>query len=64
MTKFWYTRREAAELMSVSERSVDLLRESGRLPERRIGRAIRIPAEAIAEFMSQDQSKIRGTVAA
>lgn len=52
--KLLYSRREAAEALSLSIRSVDYLITTGRLPSRRIGSKILIPAGAIRRFARED----------
>jgi excisionase family DNA binding protein len=47
-----YTDAEVSSLLRVSKRTVYRLRKSGMLPAVRIGRAVRIPAWALAEFLS------------
>ncbi len=43
--------RDAARLLSVSERSVWSLVHSGKLPSIRIGRSVRIPMDALREYV-------------
>lgn len=52
--KLLYSRRDAAEALSLSIRSVDYLITTGRLPSRRIGSKILIPAGAIRRFARED----------
>jgi excisionase family DNA binding protein len=48
-----YTDAEVSSLLRVSKRTVYRLRKSGALPAVRIGRAVRIPAEALAQFLER-----------
>jgi hypothetical protein len=52
--KFLYSRRDAAVALSLSVRSVDYLITTGRLPMRRIGGRILIPANAVRRFARED----------
>ena len=45
-----YTDADVAAMLDVSRRTVYRLRKSGRLRAIRIGRAVRVPADAIEEF--------------
>ena len=47
-----YTDADVAAMLDVSRRTVYRLRKSGRLRAIRIGRAVRVPADAIAEFLN------------
>jgi excisionase family DNA binding protein len=49
-----YTDAEVSFLLRVSKRTVIRLRKSGVLQALRIGRAVRIPAEAIAQFIERN----------
>jgi len=49
-----YTDAEVSFLLRVSKRTVIRLRKSGALQALRIGRAVRIPAEAIAQFVERN----------
>jgi excisionase family DNA binding protein len=46
-----YTDAEVSSLLRVSKRTVYRLRKSGALRAVRIGRAVRIPADALAQFL-------------
>jgi excisionase family DNA binding protein len=46
----FYTPKEAAALLKVSERTVRRWIEEGKLPAWRFGRQLRIPAEALEQF--------------
>ena len=48
-----YTDAEVSSLLRVSKRTVYRLRKSGALREIHIGRAVRIPAEALSKFLGQ-----------
>ena len=48
--KLLFSRREAAELLSVSLRQIDILLADGRLETQRIGRRRLISKEALDEF--------------
>ncbi len=52
--KLLYSRRDAAEALSLSVRSVDYLITTRRLPMRRIGGKILIPAHAVRRFARED----------
>jgi len=52
--KLLYSRRNAAEALSLSIRSVDYLITTGRLSTRRIGSKILIPASAVRRFARED----------
>ncbi|GAC1420254.1 MAG: hypothetical protein NVSMB62_14080 [Acidobacteriaceae bacterium] len=52
--KFLYTRRDTAEALSLSIRSIDYLITTGRLPARRVGGKILIPASAVRRFARED----------
>jgi hypothetical protein len=52
--KLLYSRREAAQALSLSIRSVDYLITTGRLASRRIGSKVLIPAGAIRRFARED----------
>jgi excisionase family DNA binding protein len=62
--KLLYSRRDAAEALSLSIRSIDYLIASSRLPARRIGSKILIPASAIQRFAIKDHpASVRSTSA-
>jgi hypothetical protein len=52
--KLLYSRRDAAEALSLSIRSVDYLITTRRLSTRRIGSKILIPAREIQRFARED----------
>jgi hypothetical protein len=52
--KLLYSRRDTAEALSLSIRSVDYLITTRRLPMRRIGGKILIPASAVRRFARED----------
>jgi hypothetical protein len=52
--KLLYSRRDTAEALSLSVRSIDYLITTGRLPMRRVGGKILIPASAIRRFARED----------
>ncbi len=52
--KLLYSRRDTAEALSLSVRSVDYLITAGRLPSRRVGGKILIPANAVRRFARED----------
>jgi excisionase family DNA binding protein len=52
--KLLYSRRDAAEALSLSIRSVDYLITAGRLTARRVGGKILIPASVVRRFARED----------
>jgi excisionase family DNA binding protein len=52
--KLLYSRRDAAEALSISIRSVDYLIERGDLPTKRIGKKVLIPAADLRRFARGD----------
>jgi hypothetical protein len=52
--KLLYSRRDTAEALSLSIRSIDYLITTGRLPTRRVGGKILIPAGAVRRFARED----------
>jgi hypothetical protein len=52
--KLLYSRRDTAEALCISIRSVDYLITTGRLSTRRIGGKILIPATAVRRFSRED----------
>jgi hypothetical protein len=52
--KLLYSRRDAAEALSLSVRSVDYLITTGRLTCRKVGGKILIPAGALRRFARED----------
>ncbi len=60
--KLLYSRREASEALSLSVRSIDYLVTTGRLPARRVGSKILIPAGAVRRFAREDHpDSVRST---
>lgn len=55
-TKLLYSIREAAEALGISPRAVEHLTRTQRLPRRKIGRRILIPADALRKFAAVDQA--------
>jgi excisionase family DNA binding protein len=49
-----FTDEEVGSLLHVSKRTVSRMRKSGVLPFLRIGRAVRIPADAISNFINRN----------
>ena len=62
--KVLYTKREAAQLLSISVRSLDYLIFSRQMPTRRIGRRVLVHRDAIEHFARRDHAFIRMSVAA
>jgi hypothetical protein len=56
--KLLYSRRDAAEALSLSVRSIDYLITSGRLSIRRIGGKILVPAGAVRRFAREDHPEL------
>ena len=52
--KILYSRQEAAELLSLSLRSVVVLIDRGELPVRRIGRRVLVPRASLEAFARRD----------
>ena len=52
--KLLYSRRDTAEALSLSIRSIDYLITTGRLPARRVGGKILIPVSAVRRFARED----------
>ncbi len=52
--KLLYSRRDTAEALSLSIRSIDYLVTTGRLTARRVGGKILIPASAVRRFARED----------
>ena len=57
--KILYTKREAAQLLSISLRSLDYLIVSQQLPARRIGRRVLVHRDSIEQFARLDHVSIR-----
>jgi hypothetical protein len=53
--KLLYSRRDAAEALSLSIRSVDYLITTGRLSTRRVGGKLLIPAGTLRRFAREDR---------
>jgi excisionase family DNA binding protein len=60
--KVLYTKREAAQLLSISLRSIDYLIFSQQLPARRIGRRVLVHRDSIEQFARRDHISIRMTM--
>ena len=59
--KLLYSRQNAAEALSLSVRSIDYLITTRRLPMRRVGGKVMIPAGAIRRFADSDHpERLRG----
>lgn len=56
--KLLYSRRDTAEVLSLSIRSVDYLITSGRLSVRGVGGKILIPATAVKRFATEDHPEL------
>jgi excisionase family DNA binding protein len=52
--KLLYSRKDAAQALSISIRSVDYLIERGELPTKRIGKKVLIPAVDLRRFARGD----------
>jgi excisionase family DNA binding protein len=59
--KVLYTKREAAQLLSISVRSIDYLIFSRQIPARRIGRRVLVHRDAIEQFARRDHAFIRAS---
>jgi len=59
--KVLYTKREAAQQLSISLRSLDYLIFSQQLPTRRIGRRVLVHRDSIERFAKRDHVSIRAT---
>jgi len=57
--KILYTKREAAQLLSISVRSLEYLIFSHQLPARRIGRRVLLHRDAVDQFARRDHAFIR-----
>ena len=55
LTKLLYTRKEVADLLSISLRQVDHLLRAGTLESRRIGRRRLIPGQALEVLARAEQ---------
>lgn len=59
--KLLYSKRDAAEALSLSVRSIDYLITTQRLPMRRVGGKVMIPATAVRRFAQEDHpERVRG----
>jgi len=52
--KFLLSRREAAQVLSISQRALDYLVASRRLPTRRIGKRVLIPVADLRRYARAD----------
>ena len=59
--KILYSRQEAAELLSLSLRSLVVLIDRGELPVRRIGRRVLVPRASLEAFARRDHKMQPGT---
>ena len=57
--KLLYTKREAAQLLSLSVRSIDYLITNCEIASRRVGRRVLIHRDVIERFARQDHFAIR-----
>ena len=60
--KLLYARREGAEMLTVSLRTLDTLIATKQLRVIRIGRSVRIPLDALQEFLRRDHRTDGGMV--
>lgn len=58
LTKILVSRRDAAALMSVSQRAIDYLIADGRIASRRVGGRVLIPLRALEAFAAQDHTAL------
>ena len=59
--KLLYSKRDAAEALSLSVRSIDYLITTRRLPMRRVGGKVMIPATALRRFAREyHPERVRG----
>jgi hypothetical protein len=59
--KLLYSKQDAAEALSLSVRSIDYLITTQRLPMRRLGGKVMIPANAVRRFARRDHpERVRG----
>jgi outer membrane lipoprotein-sorting protein len=59
--KLLYSKQAAAEALSLSVRSIDYLITTQRLPMRRVGGKVMIPASAVRRFAREDHpERVRG----
>ena len=59
LEKILYTKREAAQLLSISIRSLDYLIFNQQIPTRRIGRRVLVHRDSIERFARRDHLSIR-----
>jgi excisionase family DNA binding protein len=59
LKRLLYSKRDAAEMLSISVRSLDYLIVTRQLPARRIGRRVLIHHDAIHQFAKHDRESIR-----
>ena len=52
--KLMYSKKEAAETLSVSVRTVEYLIAGGELASRRVGKRVLIPYQSLLQFTRQD----------
>lgn len=62
--KILYTKREAAQLLSISLRSLDYLIVSHQLATRRIGRRVLVHRDSIEQFARTDHMSIHDATTA
>jgi excisionase family DNA binding protein len=62
LPKLLFTRAEAAEMLSLSLRTIDTLVMNKQLKAVRIGRAVRIPLDELQRFLRRDHSTDRGLI--
>jgi excisionase family DNA binding protein len=55
-----YTDADVASLLSVSKRTIYRLRKSGVLRSIHVGRAVRIPADSLAQFLERAERDSAG----
>ena len=61
MDKLLISRREAADLLNLSSRSVDYLIATGRLPSRKFGKRRLVPRAAVLKFAKKGCDRISPT---
>lgn len=62
LPKLLFTRAEAAEMLSLSLRTIDTLVMNKELKAVRVGRAVRIPLDELQRFLRRDHSTNRGLI--
>jgi excisionase family DNA binding protein len=60
--KLLYTRRETAEMLSLSLRTLDTLIATKQLRVVRVGRSVRVPLDAIRAILKRDHTTDKGLV--